>query len=87
MFTDQLDVRGSFRLGAGSNGIDPVPEEGTVTIVGAENSVVFTQFIPPGALKQKGQKGQEFEFKGKGKGKEQFEFHIAGEKPEFASCT
>jgi len=67
-FKDKLDFKGTFTLGAGRE-IDPANEEVTVTIVGFNGSIVFTQTIPPGSFKQKGRKRQHYEFKRKGKGK------------------
>ena len=70
-FEDRLDLRGTFTLGAGSDGIDPVTEAVEVTIEGVDGSTVFTQTIPLGSFKQKKDKPgeREFEFKAKGKGK------------------
>ncbi len=51
-FKDRVDLKGTFTLGEGNNGIDPVHEPVTVTIEGVDESIVFTQTILPGSFRR-----------------------------------
>ncbi len=86
-FKDKLDLRGTFTLGAESDGIDPVHEAVIVNIEGEDRSTVFTQYIPPGSFERdEDDDGDKDKDKDKDKGKdddterEDAEFEFEGEK-------
>ena len=62
---DRLNLRGSFALGGGSNGINPVMEPVEVTVMGAQSKIIFSETIPPGSFKvvRLGRQRQRFSLK------------------------
>ena len=68
-FKDQLDLGGTLLLGSGNDGLDLTNEAMTVTIRGMDETIIFTQTIPPGSFKSKKGKSKQkkFEYKPKKK--------------------